>query len=280
MSWEQQYLDLLTRIVIDGERRTYRNGDRVSVFRPPRIEVDLEREYPLVTTRLINWEFARDELLWFLTGTDNIWQGSQSVQRIWQPWVMEHGSIGDSYGGAWRGGAARHDQLSHLVHSLRTNPADTGHVATLWLPDSAADQVRRGAIRPCHGTVVQCHVRQGRYLDLATYQRSADVPVGLPYNLASYALLAHMLAQQTGYQVGRLIYDMGDAHIYANQLSLVGAQLRRTPHPSPTMTLEHPGAFEPDTRPHARRPQWPYDVQHITLTGYQHDGLIPYPVTP
>lgn len=272
MTWETQYLDLLTRIILDGERRTYRNGDRISLFRPPRIEVDLTREFPLVTTRRINWEFARDELLWFLGGSDNTMRTTPLVARIWAQWVKPRtGSIGDSYGSAWRGNGVREDQLAHLVSSLRVNPTDSGQVVTLWHPDAAHYQMRRGGIRPCHGTVIQCYVREGRYLDLSTYQRSADVPVGVPYNIASYALLALMLAQQTGYTPGRLVYDFGDAHIYADQLGLVGEQLVRTPDPGPSLALEHPGTFDGGA--------WPYAEHHITLTGYAPQPHIPYPVS-
>ena len=273
MTWEQQYLDLMTRIILDGERRTYRNGDRISVFRPPRIEVDLAHEFPLVTTRRINWEFARDELMWFLGGTDNlIRSASLDVRRIWGPWAdIGTGSIGDSYGSAWRGGGVRADQLAHLIQGLRTNPNDSGHIVTLWHPDATLYQKHRGGIRPCHGTVIQCYVRDGRYLDLSTYQRSADAPVGLPYNLASYALLTHMIAQQTGYEPGRLIYELGDAHIYADQLALVGDQLKRAPDATPKLTLEHPGSFDGG--------QWPYAPEHITLTGYAPQAHIPYPVS-
>lgn len=289
MTWERQYLDLLTRIILDGVRRTYRNGDRISVFRPPRIEVDLTQEFPLVTTRRINWEFARDELLWFLTGSRSTKDASPIVRRVWDAWTAKHQQrlrhmhedegdhVGNSYGWAWRGWRddgypyENPDQLRHLVEWIRTRPNDAGHVVSLWSPADVVYQQDIGLIRPCHGTVIQCYVRGGRYLDLSTYQRSADVPVGLPYNLASYALLTHMIAQQTGYTPGRLIYELGDAHIYANQLGLVGDQLSRAPDPSPKLTLEHPGTFDGG--------RWPYERDHIHLSGYAPQEHIPYPVS-
>lgn len=282
MTWEHQYLALMFHVMTEGERRTYRNGDRISIFAPDPIRIDLEAEFPLVTTRYIPWAFAVDELLWFLSGSCRTGTSTRLLQKIWRPWtkgqiharrtdLLDADFIGASYGMAWRGDALGVDQLHQLVEGLRQSPYDSGHVATLWVPAYVRYQLKHGYIRPCHGTVIQAYVRGDAHLDLYTHQRSADLPVGVPYNLASYALLTHMLAQQTGLKPGRLAYSFGDAHIYADQASLVEEQLHRSPLEAPRLSLAEPELFNGEG--------WPYRSEHVKVLDYQHLDAIQYPVS-
>lgn len=291
-TWETQYLKLLECIIHEGERRTGRNGDTVSIFAPEYFRIDLAQEFPLVTTRKINWAFCRDELLWFLSGSCNIDDASLVVQGIWESWTqgaldhsikspfVEDREIGISYGKILRGEHHNDvDQLGMLVKGLRDDPTSRRHLISTWQANAMAHQIEYGLLTVCHGAAIQAYVREGRYLDLFSYQRSADVPVGVPYNVASYALFVHMVAAQVGLQPGRLTYGFGDAHIYVNQLALVGEQLERTPRNPPRLKLDGVSAFKPQVRRGRALTPWPYGPDHIHLEDYHHHHHLPYPVS-
>lgn len=231
----QQYLELMRHIMANGEERGDRTGTGTRGVFGYQMRFNLADGFPLVTTKKVHLRSIIHELLWFLRGESNIGYLREHGITIWDEWADENGDLGPVYGVQWRSWPAADgrtiDQISQLIHSLRHNPNSRRHIVSAWNPA----EVEQMALPPCH-CLFQFHVAHGR-LSCQLYQRSADVFLGVPFNIASYALLTMMMAQVTGYQLGEFIHTLGDAHLYLNHLEQAELQLSRQPHPLPTLRL-------------------------------------------
>jgi thymidylate synthase len=231
----QQYLDLLRRVRTQGVRKTDRTGTgTLSVF-GHQMRFDLDAGFPLVTAKKVHLKSVIHELLWFLDGDTNTKYLNANGVTIWDEWADENGDLGPIYGQQWRswptpdGGSI--DQLQEVVETLKTTPDSRRLIVTAWNPADLPDM----ALAPCH-CLFQLYVAEGR-LSCQLYQRSADVFLGVPFNIASYALLTKMLAQVTGLEPGEFVHTFGDAHLYLNHLEQADLQLSRMPRPLPRMRL-------------------------------------------
>ncbi|EEF76919.1 thymidylate synthase [Phocaeicola coprophilus] len=231
----KQYLDLLHRIRTEGVRKDDRTGTgTISVF-GHQMRFNLEEGFPLVTTKKLHLKSIIHELLWFLKGDTNVKYLQENGVRIWNEWADENGDLGHIYGYQWRswpdyeGGFI--DQISEAVETIRKNPDSRRIIVNAW---NVAD-LKNMNLPPCH-MFFQFYVADGQ-LSLQMYQRSADSFLGVPFNIASYALLLQMMAQVTGLKPGDFIHTLGDAHIYLNHLEQVDLQLSREPRPLPRMIL-------------------------------------------
>ena len=233
---EQAYLDLLTDIRTNGVRRDDRTGTGTLGVFGRQIRFDLARGFPLLTTKKLHWKSIVVELLWFLRGDTNVrWLHEHGVS-IWDEWAdPETGELGPVYGKQWRSWATPDgrsiDQITRLVEGLRTNPNSRRHIVSAWNPAEIEDM----ALPPCH-CLFQFFVADGK-LSCQLYQRSADVFLGVPFNVASYALLTHMVAQVVGLEAGEFVHTFGDAHLYLNHLEQAELQLSRAPRVLPCLAL-------------------------------------------
>ncbi len=230
-----QYLDLMHRVRTEGVRKTDRTGTgTLSVF-GHQMRFDLARGFPLVTTKKLHLKSIIHELIWFLRGETNIAYLKANGVSIWDEWADENGDLGPIYGKQWRSWAAPDgrtiDQITEAVETLKINPDSRRIIVSAWNPADIPDM----ALAPCH-CLFQFYVADGR-LSCQLYQRSADVFLGVPFNIASYALLTLMMAQVTGLRPGEFIHTFGDAHLYLNHLEQADLQLTRTPRPPPRMWL-------------------------------------------
>ena len=231
----RQYLDLMERILDHGVERRDRTGTgTLSVF-GHQMRFDLAAGFPLLTTKKVHLKSIIHELLWMLNGDTNVGYLNDHGVSIWDEWADADGELGPVYGHQWRswpvpGGGAL-DQIADVVTAIRRNPESRRLIVTAWNPADVA----RMALPPCH-CLFQFHVARGR-LSCQLYQRSADVFLGVPFNIASYALLTMMTAQVTGLEAGEFIHTFGDAHLYLNHLAQARLQLTRTPRPLPAMRL-------------------------------------------
>ena len=232
---EFQYLGLLTDILDNGVQRGDRTGTGTLGVFGRQMRFDLAKGFPLLTTKKLHLRSIIIELLWFLRGETNIAWLKENGVSIWDEWADENGELGPVYGKQWRSWAAPDgrtiDQIEKLVDGLKTNPYSRRHIVTAWNPADVDDM----ALPPCH-CLFQFFVADGK-LSCQLYQRSADVFLGVPFNIASYALLTLMLAQVTGLKPGEFVHTFGDAHLYLNHLDQARTQLQRNPLPLPTMTL-------------------------------------------
>lgn len=231
----KQYLDLLQRVLDEGVRKSDRTGTgTISVF-GHQMRFNLQDGFPCLTTKKLHLKSIIHELLWFLAGDTNIKYLNENGVRIWDEWADENGDLGHVYGYQWRSWKTPDgqtiDQIANLVKSLKENPDSRRHIVSAW---NVAD-IDNMALPPCHA-LFQFYVAEGK-LSCQLYQRSADLFLGVPFNIASYALLTMMLAQVCGYQYGEFIHTFGDAHIYLNHLEQVHTQLERTPRPLPKMKI-------------------------------------------
>ena len=231
----QQYLDLLSRILNEGVHKGDRTGTgTLSVF-GNQMRFDLRDGFPLLTTKKLHLKSIIYELLWFLRGDTNIHYLQEHGVRIWNEWADEHGDLGPVYGHQWRswpdykGGTI--DQIANVLDQIKHNPNSRRMLVTAWNPA----EVEEMALPPCH-CLFQFYVADGR-LSLQLYQRSADTFLGVPFNIASYALLLQMMAQVTGLEAGEFIHTTGDTHLYSNHLEQAKLQLTRTPRPLPKMKI-------------------------------------------
>ena len=255
------YLDLLQRILDEGVEKTDRTGTgTLSVF-GHQMRFDLSEGFPLVTTKKVHTRSVFGELLWFLRGDTNVkWLQDRGI-TIWDEWADEHGDLGPVYGYQWRSWPTpdgRHvDQIARLVDGIRTSPDSRRHIVSAWNVADVDDM----ALPPCH-TLFQFYVADGK-LSCQLYQRSADTFLGVPFNIASYALLTHMVAQVTGLEVGEFVHTMGDAHLYLNHVEQARLQLSRDPRPLPRLVLD-PTITEIDG----------FDLEHVAVEGYDpHPGI-------
>jgi thymidylate synthase len=230
-----QYLDLMARVRNQGTAKTDRTGTgTLSVF-GHQMRFDLADGFPLVTTKKLHLRSIVIELLWFLKGDTNVRYLKENKVSIWDEWADENGDLGPVYGKQWRDwegpDGRRIDQVANLIQQINTNPASRRQIVSAWNPA----EIDRMALAPCH-CLFQTQVANGR-LNLQLYQRSADVFLGVPFNIASYALLTHMLAQQCGLEPGTFVWTGGDCHLYSNHLDQARLQLSREPRPLPRLTI-------------------------------------------
>ncbi len=231
----KQYLDLVRHVLENGSRKEDRTGTgTLSVF-GYQMRFDLSAGFPAVTTKKLHFRSIIHELLWFLQGDTNIRYLKENKVRIWDEWADENGDLGPVYGHQWRSWTAADgrtiDQISEVITQIKIKPYSRRHIVSAW---NVAD-IPRMALAPCH-TMFQFYVADGK-LSCQLYQRSADIFLGVPFNIASYALLTMMVAQVTGYQPGDFVHTFGDAHLYLNHLEQAKLQLTRDPYPLPTMRL-------------------------------------------
>jgi thymidylate synthase len=230
-----QYLDLMRRVRKEGVKKTDRTGTgTLSVF-GHQMRFDLARGFPLVTTKKLHLKSIVHELIWFLAGDTNTAYLKTHGVSIWDEWADDNGDLGPIYGKQWRSWAAPDgktiDQIGAAVDLLRTDPDSRRIIVTAWNPA----EIPAMALAPCH-CLFQLYAAEGR-LSCQLYQRSADVFLGVPFNVASYALLTMMMAQVTGFRPGDFVHTFGDAHLYLNHLHQADQQLTRTPRPLPRMRL-------------------------------------------
>lgn len=255
----KQYLNLLDRILTEGTRKTDRTGTgTISIF-GHQMRFNLTEGFPLLTTKKLHLKSIIYELLWFLRGDTNVrWLQEHGV-RIWNEWADEHGELGPVYGHQWRswpdydGGTI--DQIANVVHQIRHTPDSRRMMVSAW----NVAEVEKMALPPCH-TIFQFYVAEGR-LSLQLYQRSADTFLGVPFNIASYALLLQMMAQVTGLEAGDFIHTTGDTHIYLNHMDQVRLQLTREPRKLPTIRLN------PDIK----------ELEDFTYEDFELEGYEPWP---
>lgn len=262
------YHHLLARILTEGEERTDRTGvGTLSIFGHQSV-YNLTQGFPAVTTKRLFWRGVVEELLWFLRGSTNARELEAVDVHIWREWAAEDGELGPIYGKQWRsweGADGRtHDQIQWVIDEIRRNPDSRRLVVSAW---NVAD-LDKMALPPCH-TLFQFYVRRGDYttggprLDCQLYQRSGDAFLGIPFNIASYALLTHMIARVTGLKPGRLIHTLGDAHIYKNHVGQVREQLSRGSFDAPELQL---------TGPRDTVDGWTFE--QIRLVGYRHHAAL------
>jgi len=261
----RQYLDLMDRVLTSGTPQMDRTGTgTLSVF-GAQMRFDLAQGFPVLTTKKLHLRSIIVELLWFLRGDTNVaWLRDRKVS-IWDEWADENGELGPVYGKQWRDWETpdgRHiDQIAELIDQIRTSPASRRQIVSAWNPGD----LHAMALAPCH-CLFQTHVADGK-LSLQLYQRSADIFLGVPFNIASYALLTHMLAQQCGLAVGEFIWTGGDCHLYSNHLDQARLQLTRDPGPLPTLEiLRTPPAIDA------------YEAEDFVLHGYTAQAHIKAPV--
>ncbi len=255
----KQYLDLLQKVMDDGILKEDRTGTGTKSIFGYQLRCDLAQGFPLLTTKKVHLKSIIYELLWFLQGDTNVHYLQEHGVRIWNEWADENGDLGPVYGHQWRSWPDGHggsiDQISQVIDQIKHTPDSRRILVSAW---NVAD-VPTMKLPPCH-TLFQFYVAQGR-LSLQLYQRSADLFLGVPFNIASYALLLMMVAHVTGLQPGEFIHTFGDAHIYRNHFDQVREQLSRTPRPLPRMVLN------PDVKS-----IFDYHYEDFAIEGYD-----PYP---
>ena len=238
-----QYQELLERVMADGVDRSDRTGVGTRGLFGHQMRFDLQKGFPVVTTKKIHLKSVIHELLWFISGETNIRYLQENGVKIWDEWADENGDLGPVYGCQWRNwrswdspNGKAIDQLSGVIDSLKTNPYSRRHVVTAWNPADVPEM----ALPPCH-LLFQFHVTPQEdgpgLLSCQLYQRSADIFLGVPFNIASYALLTHMVAQVCGLGVKDFVHTLGDAHIYSNHFEQVRLQMTRKPKPLPKLWL-------------------------------------------
>ncbi|AVQ01559.1 thymidylate synthase [Caulobacter segnis] len=252
---ERQYLALLADILDHGVQRGDRTGTGTLGVFGRQIRFDLSKGFPVLTTKKLHLRSIIIELLWFLKGDTNIAYLKDNGVRIWDEWADENGDLGPVYGKQWRSWATPDgrviDQISNLVENLKTNPYSRRHIVTAWNPADVDDM----ALPPCH-CLFQFFVADGK-LSCQLYQRSADVFLGVPFNIASYALLTLMVAKVVGLEPGEFVHTFGDAHLYLNHLDQAREQLTREPFDFPTMKIAD------------KRDLFGFEYEDFKLEGYQ-----------
>lgn len=231
----QQYLDLLQHVKTEGAYKDDRTGTGTSSVFGYQMRFDLSKGFPLITTKMVHLRSIIHELLWFLSGDTNIRYLKENGVRIWDEWADEDGNLGPVYGSQWRSwpktNGEKIDQITNLIEQIKCNPDSRRHIVSAW----NVAEIENMALPPCHA-FFQFYVADGK-LSCQLYQRSADIFLGVPFNIASYALLTMMIAQVTGLKSGEFIHTLGDAHLYSNHVKQADLQLARSPYPLPTMRI-------------------------------------------
>ncbi|HLP69364.1 MAG TPA: thymidylate synthase [Rhizobium sp.] len=261
----KQYLDLLSHVLEHGSDRGDRTGTGTRSVFGHQMRFDLSDGFPVLTTKKLHLRSIIHELLWFLRGDTNIAYLHEHGVSIWDEWADENGNLGPVYGAQWRSWPApdgrRIDQIVNLVEGIRKNPYSRRHIVSAWNPA----EVDEMALPPCH-CLFQFYVADGR-LSCQLYQRSADIFLGVPFNIASYALLTMMVAQVTGLEPGDFVHTLGDAHLYANHFDQAKLQLTRTPKSLPRMRID------PEVKD-----IFSFKFEDFTLEGYEADSTIKAPI--
>ena len=261
----RQYLDLLRHVLENGSDRGDRTGTGTRSVFGYQMRFDLADGFPVTTTKKLHLRSIIHELLWFLKGDTNIGYLHDNGVSIWDEWADENGDLGPVYGSQWRSwptpDGGHIDQIAAVVESIRTNPNSRRHIVTAWNPA----EVDEMALPPCH-CLFQFYVADGK-LSCQLYQRSADIFLGVPFNIASYALLTMMVAQVTGLKPGEFVHTLGDAHLYANHFEQAKLQLSRAPKALPTMELN------PQVKD-----LFSFQFEDFTLKGYEAESSIKAPI--
>lgn len=263
----KQYLSLLQEVLENGERKEDRTGTgTISLFGMQR-KYDLREGFPLLTTKKVLFKAVLRELLWFLKGSTNINDNLTEHTPIWDAWADENGELGPVYGKQWRrwnavngrGERTEIDQIQNVIDMIKTNPDSRRLIVNAW----NVGELEQMALPPCH-MFFQFYVVNGR-LDCQLYQRSADIALGVPFNIASYAALMMMVAQECDLEAGIFTHTMGDAHIYINHVEGVKEQLKRTPKALPQLKI-------------AKKPFWELEYEDFELVNYEHEAFIRFKV--
>ncbi|NUU30310.1 thymidylate synthase [Arthrobacter sp. C9C5] len=265
MSIPTPYEDLLRDVFEHGTHKSDRTGTGTRSVFGRQLRFDLGKSFPLITTKRVHFKSVAVELLWFLRGDSNVkWMQDQGV-TIWNEWADADGELGPVYGVQWRSwptpDGGHIDQIAELVENLKSNPDSRRHIVSAW----NVAELKNMALPPCHA-FFQFYVADGK-LSCQLYQRSADTFLGVPFNIASYALLTYMLAQQTGLEPGEFVWTGGDVHIYENHLDQVLTQLGREPYEYPQLRI-------------TRKPEsiFDYTLEDFEVVGYQHHPTIKAPI--
>jgi len=252
----KQYLDLMQHVYQHGSEKTDRTGTGIKSIFGHQMRFALQQGFPVVTTKKVHWKSVVYELLWFLRGDTNVKFLQDNGVRIWNEWADEQGELGPVYGRQWRRWEAKDgrviDQIENVLQQIKTNPHSRRLLVNAW----NVGELESMALPPCH-MMFQFYVADGQ-LSCQLYQRSCDVFLGLPFNIASYALLLHMMAQQSDLEVGEFIWTGGDVHLYNNHLQQVQQQLDREPYPLPQLQIKR----KPDSI-------FDYQFEDFTLLDYQ-----------
>jgi thymidylate synthase len=261
----QTYLDLIQTILDKGEDKGDRTGTGTKSVFGHQMRFDLSEGFPMVTTKKLHLKSIVYELLWFLKGDTNVQYLQENGVRIWNEWADDNGDLGPVYGKQWRQWEAKDgtviDQVTEAVEMIKYNPNSRRIIVSAW----NVGELNEMALMPCHA-LFQFHVANGK-LNCQLYQRSADVFLGVPFNIASYALLTHMMAQVCGLQAGTFVHTLGDAHLYNNHLEQANLQISRKPLQLPQLKL-NPEVMEIDQ----------FDFDDIEIIGYQHHEHIKAPI--
>ena len=231
----KQYLDLMQKVLTEGQKKSDRTGTGTLSIFGHQMKFDLTEGFPLVTTKNVHLKSIIHELIWFLKGSTNISYLKENGVSIWDEWADENGDLGPVYGAQWRswpdGNNGSIDQIQNLINSINQNPDSRRHIVSAWNPA----EVDNMALPPCH-SLFQFYVANGE-LSCQLYQRSADIFLGVPFNIASYALLTHMIAQVCNLKVGEFVHTLGDAHLYTNHLDQAKLQLSRDTKNLPVLKI-------------------------------------------
>lgn len=266
----KQYLDLVRDVLENGQKRGDRTGvGTISVF-GRQARFNLQDGFPLITTKKTRTKSITRELLWILSGSTNI--NDLHPCKIWDAWADEKGELGPVYGAQWRTWYAGEleddvfiDQISEVVDSIKNNPWSRRHIVNAW----NVAEIDKMALPPCH-CFFQFYVRPDendnpKYLDCHLYQRSADIALGVPFNIASYAILTHMIALECDLEPGEFVHTFGDLHVYTNHIDGLKEQLTRTPHPLPRLEIN-------------KKPLFEYELKDFKIVDYVHDPAIKFPI--
>ena len=259
----QEYLDLLKKVKESGKPKGDRTGTGTLSIFGHQMRFDLQDSFPLLTTKKIHFKSVAYELLWFLKGDTNIKYLKDNGVSIWDEWADENGDLGPVYGKQWRdwkGANGFHDQISNVIDQIKNNPNSRRHIVSAW----NVAEIPSMALAPCH-ILFQFYVQEGK-LSCQLYQRSADIFLGVPFNIASYALLTHMIANVCDLAVGDFVHTLGDAHLYNNHLTQATEQLSRTPLKPPQITVAKKNSIDD------------YAFEDFEIIGYEHHPHIPAPV--
>ena len=259
----QEYLNLLKKVKESGKPKGDRTGTGTLSIFGHQMRFNLQDSFPLLTTKKIHFKSVAYELLWFLKGETNIKYLKDNGVSIWDEWADENGDLGPVYGKQWRdwkGANGFHDQISNVIDQIKNNPNSRRHIVSAW----NVAEIPSMALAPCH-ILFQFYVQEGK-LSCQLYQRSADIFLGVPFNIASYALLTHMIANVCDLEVGDFVHTLGDAHLYNNHLTQADEQLTRSPLQPPQIKVAKKNSIDE------------YVFEDFEIIGYEHHPHIPAPV--